>query len=471
MVDLKSEFDPPVPIPQEDDNRDPSDSLIPSINIYHPGYSKEYSPLLRFLALDDGGIDYDLVYYACHVITGNVYLEEEQTTSDTVRNEEASSPKSYLAESSDVLTATPLIRPPDGILRKKTYYFHVRTDSEDPYPIIPTFSHWMFPHGKLPRPWRSLRIYPIPYSKIRVLPKASSDATHTRDESCRISRSFCALEQAHIIPKAADPWFIGNNMSQYSSNPSAIPEIDELSNTLLLRLDIHRMLDKKELTLFPKLQDGEYKMVTHILRTQLQYFFEQESLYHNRKCQKFFGVMREFLFARFAWSLFHSSILRIFESKAGPIKVRVREPGGLGDTPVITTMAVRSVSQLPIPFSDEKEDQGSEAGSTSKKRSRSGRNTRCFRYFDVAKEQMVYSFDDTDESGSEDITDDEELHRGRKIRRRDSFNNNSTPSLSPSSASSVDSSDQSKDHTVAESGEEVACNVATQQVVPFKDED
>ncbi|KAI0122807.1 hypothetical protein F4814DRAFT_410010 [Daldinia grandis] len=426
-------------------------AILSAINIYHPGYPDIYNPLLRFLALDDGGVNYDLVYYACCIIAGNVGIqppEAPQAKDHHARSHgaisESTRPEAYLATSSSP-GATPVTPPSDGILREKLYFFHVSSYLDEPYPIVPVFNHWIFPHGNLPRPWASLRIHPIPSERHRIIPHTGHDATHVRDESCRISSSFCSVDQAHIIPRANDIWFRYNKMSQYSTDPTTFPEIDELSNTVLLRSDIHRMLDHKELTLFPKSNDKEYKLVTHILSPRRQSLFEQDELYHNRQCQELYGVGREFLFARFAWSLYNSQTFRTFESKIGPIRVLVHEPGALGKTSTSTTRTIQATSDIPLMSpSNTLQDTTAASGSRGTKRSRSTRNNKCRQYFSVSQERIVYLSDDDEISESDET---EEFPRGRKLQRRNSLHNTLTPSLLPSFTASTTSSDDSKNIT------------------------
>ncbi|KAI1207851.1 uncharacterized protein F4807DRAFT_433513 [Annulohypoxylon truncatum] len=454
-MDLKPAFNPPVPLPTNIEDFD-----FPStINIYHPGYPDSYGALLRFLAVDNGGVDYDLIYYACCIITGNAWLH------DGVQSH------GYLAQSANSL-ATPITRPTDGILRGETYYFHLRTSSNEPYPIVVEFDHWVFPHGNVPLPWTKLDIYPIPLSKMLTLSKSTLEATHIRDESCRVTQSRSYNERAHIIPEAEAFWFMNNRMSRYASNPDVCPEIDDISNTMLLRPDIHKQFDLKELTLVPKKQRDKYELTLHVLHSQTHYFFEQGKLYHNRKLQLLYDVKPEFLFARFAWSLFGNKTLRIFEAMRGQIKILVRQPGSPGEDPKPVTQTARSLSQLRTPQAEgESSAANSTVSSRGKKRAASARDEDRRPYYSVSRERIIYlsGEGDLDELKCKDDVDEGELSRGRKLRRPNWPDQDSTPGLSPT-VTSIASSDRISDSVMENVGvktDSISSDLA-KPVVPFK---
>lgn len=213
------------------------------------------------------------------------------------------------------------------------------------YPITIDFRDWVFPHDNLPPPWRTITTSPMPATVMAGdLPNATRTITMSRDRSCRITQACGGLEQAHIIPRAYENWFSANDMSRYSFNEGSVPAILDLANTLLLRADIHFMLDRCELVIVPKLSDkGEYKLVTHVLCVRLHSIVEQRELYHNRLCQELYGIPREFLFARFAWSIFNNFTMRILETKGSPFSVRIRRDVKTNE-PNIVTQVVKSVT-------------------------------------------------------------------------------------------------------------------------------
>ncbi|XXG99545.1 hypothetical protein Hte_005884 [Hypoxylon texense] len=275
----------------------------------------------------------------------------------------------------------------------------------------------------------------MPVDKVPDLPKTARERTVFRDRCCRVTQASCGTEQAHLIPVAASDWFTLNGMGQYSVDSSVFPEIDDLSNTVLLRSDVHTMLDHKELTIVPKLdEEAKYKLVTHVMHSQSRYAAEQENLFHNRIMQQLCDISPSCLFARFAWSLFHKETLRLFETRRASFQVRIRTSLKPGQPPNVTTEAIRELAQLPSI---------SEKKSTSKKRSisRSAGQDCDDEYWDVGQERIVHRDDDDFGLDSElhNVSDDEsDSDRGRK-RNRSTSPGSSTPPLSRSVASIISS--------------------------------
>ncbi|KAI1388977.1 uncharacterized protein F4822DRAFT_404584 [Hypoxylon trugodes] len=79
---------------------------VPSIDIHHPCYP---TPLLNFPALDDGGADYNLVFYACCILVGNAWFPVNA--------------RAYLTLTPDPSNPIPISA--DGILREKKYWLHL----------------------------------------------------------------------------------------------------------------------------------------------------------------------------------------------------------------------------------------------------------------------------------------------------------------------------------------------------------
>ncbi|KAI1766834.1 hypothetical protein GGR53DRAFT_484565 [Hypoxylon sp. FL1150] len=408
----------------------PSRRNVLKVEVKHPGYPATYSPLLRFDALDyhetgPKGVNYNLVYYACGILVGNTWPDNQE--------EGQCHPKSYYyLTATTAPSADPVLCPDDGILPAGTYYLYVPDwNDEKPYPITPSFNHWEFPHGRLPLPWRSLSIPSMPDDKIPDLPKTARERTIFRDRCCRVTQAGCGTEQAHLVPVATSSWYTLNGMEKYNVDSSVFPQIDDLNNTLLLRSDVHNMLDHKELTIVPKLDGGQYKLVTHLIRSQSRYAAEQENLFHDRLIHQLYDVSPSCLFARFAWSLFHKETMRLFETRRASFQVRVRvmKPG---QSPDVTTTTIWDLNELPSL---------TERKSTSKKRSVSQRGDQdggdqdCDdEYWDVGQERIVHR--DEEDFGLDpevhNVSDDESDNgwgRGRK-RNRSVSPARSTPPLS-----------------------------------------
>ncbi|OTB19045.1 hypothetical protein K445DRAFT_18648 [Daldinia sp. EC12] len=80
---------------------------------------------------------------------------------------------------------------------------------------------------------------------------------------------------------------------------------------------------------------------------------EQEHLFHDRVFQPLNDVAREFLFARFAWSIFNSTTIPFLEVKGRPFTVRIRVEADssikLIDQTVSSIAALPSLRQLSSP--------------------------------------------------------------------------------------------------------------------------
>ena len=112
-----------------------TDAPTPSlVRIRHPDYKDAENTLLCLRALDDDGLDYDTALAACSIVTGNTSTGFFTTLEQRLER---------------------VARPDDGVLRETDYFFQL-PDSDDvsrPYPVIPRFKDWSFPHGALPSPW------------------------------------------------------------------------------------------------------------------------------------------------------------------------------------------------------------------------------------------------------------------------------------------------------------------------------
>lgn len=112
-----------------------------------------------------------------------------------------------------------------------------------------------------------------------------------------------------------------NKMNKCITGVKGNKPFDSYHNTFPLRPDIHRYFDYSRLTLIPKRdKNNSYKLAVHVLmppgksnNLDLQ-VIEQ---YHNRLCLPIRGIPPEYLFARFAWSLFHNIVLVFFMENDG----------------------------------------------------------------------------------------------------------------------------------------------------------
>lgn len=271
------------------------------IHFRHPSYPDGSNLLLDLFAPDhpEGGIQYDLAITACGIIAGNRWDGWFTETKDGSR-------LSFL---------------PDDILKERTYYFHLPSPStalETPapyiYPIVPTFHHWEFPHYLLPSPWNALDIAAPQHTQTFAL-SSLYPALVFRDSSCPMSGCKEGTQAAHICPRGEVEWFRRNQMSQYNLNPlmSGNQALDDTSNALLLRADLHSQFDALKFIFVPKASPAmpgagpgpgpstpRPQYVTHLLLPS----DELGILYHNTLLRPINDVSTSFLFARFAWSIF-----------------------------------------------------------------------------------------------------------------------------------------------------------------------
>ncbi|OTB14860.1 hypothetical protein K445DRAFT_318770 [Daldinia sp. EC12] len=109
QVPLEPAVDPPYPFHTV--NLTPQWNVTPIVKILHPGYPSRYKPLMEFLALDNGGIYYDLAYYACCLVVDNAWIRPEAD-------------RPYFSLTSKPQDAVDrIVRPDDGILPTNVYYF------------------------------------------------------------------------------------------------------------------------------------------------------------------------------------------------------------------------------------------------------------------------------------------------------------------------------------------------------------
>ncbi|KAI1763240.1 hypothetical protein GGR53DRAFT_373856 [Hypoxylon sp. FL1150] len=54
-----------------------------SIDVHHPAYDRSAKPLLSFPALDDNGVDYDLLIHACYLLVNNAWPRDGRANDST----------------------------------------------------------------------------------------------------------------------------------------------------------------------------------------------------------------------------------------------------------------------------------------------------------------------------------------------------------------------------------------------------
>ena len=182
------------------------------------------------------------------------------------------------------------------------------------WPIVPSFHDWSFP-SKIHDVF--FRCLPLREASTNIAAQSQlSAAVHQRDIACRVTSFQSGTQVAHLIPEHEKAWFLSNSMSMWNDNTTLDSDnlLRDISNGVLLRSDIHIAFDDRKFVFFPKGSNG---FVVHMLEPTP----DIGQLYHNRPV-RVPGCSVEFLYARFAWSIF--PFLSGFVSKPGTSRLVVR---------------------------------------------------------------------------------------------------------------------------------------------------
>jgi hypothetical protein len=200
----------------------------------HSGYPDENNTLLDLLAPDHprGGLHHLTALTACGIVTGDNW-------------------ESWFTETKDGLKVELGC---DVLLLKSDYYFHLMSSStsQDPYPVVPSFREWKFPHSRLPKSWKDC-VQTTPstrmYSASSLYPSLLD-----RDGSCRMSAHREGTQAVHLCTRSEEDRFISNEMSIYNLHPllSGLQITDDVSNALLLHVDLHECFDAQKFVFVPK---------------------------------------------------------------------------------------------------------------------------------------------------------------------------------------------------------------------------
>ncbi|KAF2623331.1 hypothetical protein BU25DRAFT_414346 [Macroventuria anomochaeta] len=254
----------------------------------HPGYNDSSNVLFRLQATDrddDGrpGLFAQLALDACAIVAGNCGSQ------------------GWLSLSRD--GSAPI--EPSSTLHARSYYFHLAAADDEPYPIVPNFGQWLYPHDRLPLHWQQLATNAnVAPPTIALAPSNLTTALLMRDGSCRLSDCREQQQVAHVVPQSELGWWRANGMSRYNTGLTAT--LDDMANALLLRADLHIAFDTPRLAFVPKpATNGSMRLVAHVLGSSPEF----ELLYHNRELHPT-AVGVDMLYARFAWSIL--PLLRAF---------------------------------------------------------------------------------------------------------------------------------------------------------------
>lgn len=286
-------------------------STTKRVNFYHPAYDRKDGLLFVLYAFDatGGGIHYGLAHDACAIIADNRHDGWLTATRDGERIEAHW----------------------DDILPLGNYWYHVPDKSggttiisDAPYrwPVVTCFQDFEFPET-LPDTWSRII---LPESPVNTGSQSTySSLTRARDITCRISNHATGVQVAHICPEHERDWFMSNSMPQYNSNISLDPQnlLNDMSNLILLRSDLHTAFDDRKFVIYPK--DGNVdSFVVHMLEPTS----DIGSLYHNSRTHPIHACRIQFLYARFAWSIFPAISGFLSNSSINKAVIMVKQEGG-----------------------------------------------------------------------------------------------------------------------------------------------
>lgn len=348
---------PPHRVPRRGD-----DGLLPKVRIKHPGYNAPTDILITLNAVDllpgdavasgelSFGLHHGTVLTICAIIANNAF-------------------DVYLTYDREGTRHVDQHGQPDSILPAGTYWAQVpqptstpteagQQDSPEPtsaaqepdadavatpYPIVPDFQNWRFPHGQVPPPWLkdheppSLQD-PSPETSDWRQASETVQALQSGMDSCAISAYCCGLQKTHIVHPSAVDWFNRNDMRKYAANQETSQNdhpFNDASNLIDLRADLRKVFDSHCLNIVPKpvsikpsrsasastsnsssgtaesSQAARYALTIHVMGVGPS--IQLIPLYHNQalcfrkngnESTRKYQHSREFLFARFAWSIF-----------------------------------------------------------------------------------------------------------------------------------------------------------------------
>ncbi|CAK4032973.1 Hypothetical predicted protein [Lecanosticta acicola] len=284
----------PIPSPSPPPRRARSDIVI-----RHPGCISA-NILLTFCATDDvedaipdtvasgnrsveRGVAWDVVYWACAIVTGNRF-------------------DCYLTRTSDP-AAERVWRPSSGVLPSGDYWLQVPRGNATaslqqlPYAIVPNFRSWTFPMAHnferlLRTTWSDSIDDPgLTHESANPLRMA----VRSRDQKCLVTASNLPLEVAHLIPTAEESWWQRHQFS---------PGLDSDVNCILLRQDVHTNFDATRFSIVPKPLHSPSTKCAPTIHVWSDGDPKYHQTWHNLRLRQVRGIDPMRLFARFAFDVF-----------------------------------------------------------------------------------------------------------------------------------------------------------------------
>lgn len=264
----------------------PTPSRSTRVVVKHPGYGGCGATLFTLSACDGAGgdrADFDTLLTACAIVTCNRF---DGWLSSDLQGKEVVGADAH------------------GLVAAATYFFHVPAGgagsslprpSDDPYPVVPTFRTWPFPHTGLPDHWRQAE---------------TADREGARDprelamgpHECRLTCHSLKVQRSHIIPSSEKQWFGANSMDQYGniSGRGGQDVIDKSDNIIPFRADVHQIWDDYQFVVVPRRRrDGGLTWAAHAMTNDP----EVMELYHRVPLHTL-NSPAEYLFARLAYDVF-----------------------------------------------------------------------------------------------------------------------------------------------------------------------
>ncbi|THY38487.1 hypothetical protein D6C98_10355 [Aureobasidium pullulans] len=281
-----------------------------TVTFKHPGYPDQFSQniLLTLHAFDDvrGGLHCGTAHIACAIVACNAW-------------------DGYFSRTRDGSNRLNLQH--DDLILDKVLYFHVPS-SDAKYPA--------FPYDDLPPSWPRAPASDddaLDTDELRAPPSSSTltAAVLRRDKTCVISGQRDCVERAHLCPRSEVDWFDKNGMAQYNMNGQLVRDavIDDITNAIALRSDLHTTFDAAKFVVVPK-QDAWVAHFTHLTN-------DLGKLYYNTVVAIDKEVSANCLLARFAWAIFPLVSKFLMAGAARQVRTRVVQDGELTEVTEMIT--------------------------------------------------------------------------------------------------------------------------------------
>ncbi|MCJ1241285.1 hypothetical protein MMC14_009289 [Varicellaria rhodocarpa] len=127
-------------------------------------------------------------------------------------------------------------------------------------------------------------------------PSKITSAVLMRDERCHMTSCVSYLESAHLCPRSESEWFESQQMAQYNLDFELSNGVDDTSNRIALRKDIHAAFDRNDFV-FTRKHDS---WAIHFLKLTPEW----GPIYHNTPVKFAQGISHTSLLTRFAFSIF-----------------------------------------------------------------------------------------------------------------------------------------------------------------------